>query len=174
MSSKIGYLGYLGLLPCLAAACWLGLGVLRRTACRDLADRADEQSSGDDNVEPAHGAPNPWQAFMGAPREGEMRRLLFYVEQGPLEALPPLPEDYDEALPNPAQQRPLAEAEVERILTPGQHRELFAARDVAGRDREFRRLVRLLHPDSGLVPRERSMLALRRLVEAYRAAAPDA
>jgi len=172
IATTMGYLGYLGFIPCLAATGWLAFRVWHRNSCRARAADVDEEtdSSGEDDEPSAPGAANPWQAFMGAPREGEMRRLLFYAEKGP-QALPPLPEDNGIAF-GPAD-RPLAEAEVERILAPGQPLQLFAEGDAGARETEFRRLVRLLHPDSGLVPRERSMLALRRVVEAYRVAAGD-
>mmetsp|Transcript_74398 Transcript_74398/g.231974 ORF Transcript_74398/g.231974 Transcript_74398/m.231974 type:complete len:509 (-) Transcript_74398:518-2044(-) len=169
-ASIIGYIGYLGFLPFLACIGWVGFRVLQRQESRDIVTSAgEEESSQESDDERGHCAPDPWQAFLGDPHDGELRRLLVFAEEGPLQ-FPPLPDDCDHGPPNPAQ-RGLAEAEVERILSTRDPREIFGPGDEASRKQEFRRLVRLLHPDKGLVSGERASLALRRVVEVYRSLA---
>jgi len=173
-------LGYLGFLPCLAGVGWLAFRLLCRTSCREFdgpttsagEEESSDDSSSEEGAEEGGAGANPWQAFMGKPSDAEMRRLLPSPEQGP-QQLPPLPDDCEEeAVPNPTQ-RPQAEAEVERILGTKATRDIFGPGDGAKRKQEFRRLLRLLHPDKGLVSGERASLALRRVVEAYRALAAD-
>lgn len=58
--------------------------------------------------------------------------------------------------------------EVERILATASGSEALGGGSAGEQKREFRRLVRLLHPDKGNVSGERASLALRRIVEANR------
>lgn len=175
MSTLFGYLGYIGFVPCLAFAGWIGFRLFRRDQCRDadiVTSAGEEDTAGDsEDTEEDPGDANPWQAFIGEPRAGEMRRLLLFAEGG-APRLPPLPPDAAAAPAGPAQ-RPIAEAEVERILATREPSGIFGNVDAAGRKQEFRRLLRLLHPDKGLVSGERATLALRRMVEAYRALAAE-
>lgn len=174
----VGYLGYLGFVPCLACIGWLAFRLLCKRNCRDIdivtsaGEEESSDSSGEDDTETESGGPNPWQAFMGAPRDAEMRKLLLFPEKNTPQELPPLPDDDRKAPPNPAQ-RPAAEAEVERILSTREQRNIFGPGDAIARKQEFRRLLLLLHPDKGLVSGERATLALRRVVEAYRALAAE-
>merc|ERR1712039_935044 len=75
------------------------------------------------------------------------------------------------ALPASVKQERQADAirEVDRILAAPNVDDLFGTGTVAQQKMEFRRLVRLLHPDKGSVSGDRANLALRRAVEAYKA-----
>lgn len=91
---------------------------------------------------------------------GELRRLLEEVEEDePIRALPSSP-----AHSGP-DRREEAAREVERILATRDLAEIFGKGTAAQQKSEYRRLVRMLHPDKGLVSGERATLALRRVVE---------
>eukprot|EP00418_Pyrodinium_bahamense_P095918 CAMPEP_0179038998 /NCGR_PEP_ID=MMETSP0796-20121207/14921_1 /TAXON_ID=73915 /ORGANISM="Pyrodinium bahamense, Strain pbaha01" /LENGTH=464 /DNA_ID=CAMNT_0020735331 /DNA_START=149 /DNA_END=1543 /DNA_ORIENTATION=+ len=96
-------------------------------------------------------------------REDELRRLLLQVEEEePERALPAL---QGQALPLDPARRAEAVQEVERVLAARDLQTLFGDGSSTQRRSEFRRLVRMLHPDKGLVSGERATLALRRVVE---------
>lgn len=167
--------GVFGCLVCILALVLLGYFIdVKIVHVRECRVGDDEETSSEEELERGSGGANPWQAFMDAPREGEMRRLLVFIEQGPQELppLPPLPQlpDDGRAAAGPSQ-RQQAEAEVERIIAARDVVDIFGAGDAASRKQEFRRLLRLIHPDKGLVSGQRAALALRRVVEAYRTSA---
>jgi len=98
-------------------------------------------------------------------RDGEVHRLLADAErQEPgLLALPAPPH----SPPFDPKQRAEAAAEAERIIGVRDPRAIFGGGTLAQQKGEFRRLVRLLHPDKGLVSGGRASLALRRVVECH-------
>jgi hypothetical protein len=61
-----------------------------------------------------------------------------------------------------------ATREVERVLGAKGAREIFGNEGSVERRAQYRRLVRLLHPDKKAVEGQRASLALRRVVECYR------
>jgi len=103
---------------------------------------------------------------VGASGDGELRELLADAERMEPALALPAPQQQKAWKPDIAQQKEAAQS-VERIL---------AARNLSSvlgnapdqRRAEFRRLVRLLHPDKGLVAGARASLALRRLLESQR------
>jgi len=177
----LGYVGYLGFLPCFACVGYLSYRLVKRrcSACSppDDTSAGEEASSGAEETLDAM-QPNTWQAFMGSSNDGEFRRLLFYAEQQgrfpPIEDLPLIMDANGESQSITPADRVTAEAEVERILAISNPRDLFGSGGPNEKKQEYWRLVRLLHPDKGLIDGERANLALRRVVEAYRSLNLDA
>lgn len=121
-------------------------------------------------------SPNPNQAFFGM-RDEDYQRLLHETELQSLlnsedgegsggagnELTWPLSsQQHASAL------RAEASHEVERILAAASPSAVLGCGSACDQKSEFRRLVRLLHPDKGNVRGERAALALRRVVEANR------
>ena len=83
-------------------------------------------------------------------------------------------EDVERMEPGVAQSAPTpdpalrveAEREVERIISARGTKDIFGGGSLVQQKSEFRRLVRMLHPDKQLVAGPRATLALRLLVEA--------
>jgi hypothetical protein len=94
--------------------------------------------------------------------ETELRSLLTEVEEAEpsLMCLPDRPE---------AAQRAEAGREVERVLAAKDMHDILGSGSAAQQRGAYRRLVRLFHPDKGLVAGDRAALALRRVVECYQA-----
>jgi len=112
--------------------------------------------------------PHTAHSCRGAPQEGaeqecELRRLLLEVDCEAPQRAPPSPQG--QASPLGPARRAEAQQEVERILAARDLRALLGEGSPAQRRSEYRRLVRMLHPDKGLVSGERATLALRRIVE---------
>jgi len=146
--------------------CVLCTKALRRRATRRKG--VHDSSTGSEDEEAAAGkggGPNAAQAFQFNPGEGDLRRFLArHVDHEepdtPLLALPPSPSHARQAD---------AAREIDRILGARQSDALFGDGPVAEQKAEFRRMVRLLHPDKQSASGDRANLALRRVVEAYRA-----
>mmetsp|Transcript_79937 Transcript_79937/g.258934 ORF Transcript_79937/g.258934 Transcript_79937/m.258934 type:complete len:192 (-) Transcript_79937:61-636(-) len=107
----------------------------------------------------------------GAFHEGELRQLLVEVEEEERRAignpaLPPPTTSIGSASPERAARAEAAQ-EAERILATKDIRAIFGNGQVVERKAEYRRLVRLLHPDKGLASGERATLALRLVVESH-------
>lgn len=141
---------------------------VRSRAAKSQADREEDEES-DGGGPPAAGAAQartPATRDTG-PRQSEIDRLVAdALQMEPTLALPPPPPDHS-SLPN-VDHRAEAAREVERILAAGDMRTILSG-GKEQRSSEFRRLVLLLHPDKQLVSGERASLAVRRLVESYRA-----
>jgi len=105
--------------------------------------------------------PDPKQACRAGNEEGELLMLLEDVER----MEPGLAQG--EATPDPVL-RAEAEREVERIISVRGAKEIFGGGTLVQQKGEFRRLVRILHPDKQLVSGPRATLALRLVVEAHR------
>lgn len=116
------------------------------------ASSAPLQAMGPDAAQACRGAGK------GASMDAALQRLLDDVQKE---------EGNAALLDSPASPSSKKEAvqEVERILATRDMRALLGDGTVVEQKLEFRRLVRLLHPDKGLVAGERANLALRRLVE---------
>lgn len=135
-----------------------------------LKDKADSDSEAMD-IKPRLAitegrAPQPYQ---GQFQESELRALLADIEDEELKALPGMPRPLcpggvDEA----AAMRAEAAREAERVLGARGAREIFGAGSIAEQRAQYRRLVRLFHPDKKILEGQRASLALRRVVEAYR------
>lgn len=111
------------------------------------------------------------EALRHAFRQSELRSLLAQVEDEEnaqvTSAAPRAPAaGVDGGVQASAQQRADADREVERVLSAPTAREVLGTGSAAERTAKFRQLVRLIHPDKGLVSGERANLALRRVVEA--------
>lgn len=146
-----GILGFCGLLGCciLQAA---GKGRKKRTHRKEIAcgpGSSDDESSED-------GSPRRSRLIT----DGELRRLLAEVEDEERLALTSSASSQAD-LPREAE----AQAEVDRILATRNVEEIFGRGTVVEQKIQYRRLVRMLHPDKGLVDGERATLALRRVVE---------
>lgn len=95
------------------------------------------------------------------PDQGELLMILEDVERmepGVSQGAP---------TPDPAL-RVEAEREVERIISARGTKDMFGGGSLVQQKSEFRRLVRMLHPDKQLVSGPRATLALRLLVEAHK------
>merc|ERR1712187_764404 len=102
-------------------------------------------------------------------RDAELQQLLRDIEeeeeQPLLAILGSPPEASQEARQSSAQR---AAREVERILEMRDADAVLGGGTVQQQSAEYRRLVRLLHPDKGLASGQRANLALRRVVECHR------
>jgi len=102
---------------------------------------------------------DPKQALRAGNEKGELLMLL---------------EDVERMEPGLAQGEPTldpklraeAEHEVERIISAQGCKDILGGGSLVQQKSEFRRLVRMLHPDKQLVAGPRATLALRLLVEA--------
>jgi len=129
-------------------------------------DQESDEEAGVGNAAAPTGAA---QDALGAPQADELRSLLAAIEaQEPDLALPGVQSDGSQP---DNEMRADAAQEVERVLAAPNAQAVLGGGSSAQRRAEFRRLVRLLHPDKGLVAGERANLALRRVVEACQAAA---
>merc|ERR1712232_1032397 len=77
-------------------------------------------------------------------------------------------EELKEEGPSPAALAEQARGEVERILSATDERFVLGGGTPFEREREFQRLLKLLHPDAGHVSGKRPALALRRITDAHR------
>lgn len=156
------------LLAVLLAVCALSSIIFvwssRRKSWRQLeadeGDTSDEESSLEGGKEPE----DVRRSTSNLDEEG-WRRLLEHLEKDDTPTLAlPAPES-----PKASQQTKRAEAmqEVERVMATKESRAIFGGGTIIEQKIEFRRLVRLLHPDKGLVSGPRATLALRRVVETY-------
>jgi len=126
--------------------------------CADQSRSAAIEDSDLHTAQSRRGAPQK-----GAEQERELQRLLLEIEgEAPHRALP---SPQGQALPLDPARRAEAQQEVERILAARDLSALLGEGSPAQRRSEYRRLVRMLHPDKGLVSGERATLALRRIVE---------
>jgi len=111
------------------------------------------------------------EALRHAFRQSELRSLLVQVddeEETHVTAGAPraLVAGVDGGVQPSAQQCAEADREVERVLAATSARGVLGTGSPSERTAKFRRLVRLIHPDKGLVSGERANMALRRVVEA--------
>jgi hypothetical protein len=102
------------------------------------------------------------QPYQGVLQDSELASLLADIEEeerrmltGPRSFAPTNREE--------------ATREVERVLNAKGAREIFGSGGSGEQRAQYRRLVRLLHPDKKAVEGQRASLALRRVVECYRA-----
>lgn len=160
-----------------AVASFVCLGYLAfRMITRCVQKRRAAGIYGDPGFDDAEfGSQNMNQASRSSFHEGECEALLAGIdreEAGTVNLEPILsPRREEKAIPGPVSdptQRAEAEREVERILAIRNPCAIFNNGTKTERRSEFRRLVRMLHPDKQVVGGERANLALRRLVEAYR------
>jgi len=111
------------------------------------------------------------EALRHAVRQSELRSLLPQVhseeETHVTASAPTAPAAGVDSDVHPSvQQCAEADREVERVLAASTAREVLGTGSPTQHAARFRQLVRLLHPDKGLVNGERANLAYRRVVEA--------
>jgi len=109
--------------------------------------------------------PDPEHALRDGNEEGDLLMLLDDLER----MEPGLAKG--EPTPDPTL-RAEAEHEVERIISARGAKDIFGGGSLDQQKSEFRRLVRMLHPDKQLVAGPRATLALRLVVEASRTLVP--
>jgi len=173
-------LGYMAAGSALTVALYVSLCALRRCCWGSMAKAHDEEDSArlldrsDSDTEAAKPrlaitagrAPQPYQ---GQFQENELRALLADIEEeeklmltGPRSFKP------GGFIGSASALREEALREVERVLNAKGAEDIFTASSEGERRAQYRRLVRLLHPDKKIVDGQRASLALRRVVECYR------
>lgn len=166
-------LGLLGLFACHSKqSTALAVRPGAEAACCAAPVRTEEVNSDEDwAASESDGVADPAQALQYGISRDELRQLLADAERLEPGILPPAsaPAPAAAAASEPAQPDPArrdeAEREVERILVARDARSVFGGGSAAEMRGEFRRLLRLLHPDKQLVGGPRANLALRVLVD---------
>jgi len=156
LAGVAGLLGFCGFLGCciMQAA---GKGRKKRVCRQEVA--CGPGSSDDEDSE--SGSPKSSRRGRSM-TDGELHRLLAEVDAEDEERLALTGSASAQAdMPRKAE----AQAEVDRILATQNVEEIFGPGTVVEQKIQYRRLVRMLHPDKGLVNGERATLALRRVVE---------
>jgi hypothetical protein len=159
-------------LYCCCCACKTRIVCSRPAKGRDLhgvlSDDSDSDSDEESKPKPALTDGRPPQPYQGVLQGSDLAALLADIEEeerrmltGPRSLGPTSPRTIG-AL------REEATLEVERVLSVKSAREIFGTGGSCERRAEYRRLVRLLHPDKKMVEGQRASLALRRVVECYR------
>jgi hypothetical protein len=159
---------------CAGGCCWCARKQAKAPMA-DAVDGADTCCDGNNGSDFEDNYPNTSQALRGAFAEGELKSLLAEADgddgeslgnQDPRLALPPSPRSSPAPQTPSRAQRAEAEREVERILEAKDAKNIFGDGTASQQRAEYRRLIRLLHPDKGLASGQRATLALRRVVEA--------
>jgi len=143
---------------------------VRRLCCHhkggDLLDASDSDEESKPTLALTDGrTPQPYQGVL---QDSDLATLLADIEEEE-QRLPAGPRSLGPASPTSSGAlREEAAREVDRVLGAKGAREIFGNDGPVERRAQYRRLVRLLHPDKKAAEGQRASLALRRVVECYR------
>jgi hypothetical protein len=133
----------------------------------DASDDSDEETQAQSKPKFALTDGRPPQPYQGVLQDSELTALLADIEEEERRMLTG-PRSFQPRESESPALREEATREVERVLTAKSAREIFGTGGPGERRAQYRRLVRLLHPDKKAVEGQRASLALRRVVECYR------